>query len=339
MPGRPTLADVAALAGVTPGAVSLILRGAGRFSEETRRKVKQAAARLRYRPNPILASYKTGKFKGKSASHAVPIALVFVDSTAGKSPEEGPWMHRAAELGYRLHAFNLNDYDNPLRLGDVLYARGVRGILLTQLYGRRELPELGWNRFACVCVPRPFFPVPFDVVRHRLFESTCRCFEEARLRGYERIGFDVQIHRSWGSSHPDDRMRRAAALYCLDQQPRRLRVPIHAARLSETESFVEWVGKQQPEAVISANGSRLRLVREAGHRVPEEMGFAGIHLGPSEIDVAGFIVDSGVERVKAVEVLDHHIRHNLIGPRPDPMEHLVFHGWNEGVTLPSLKKI
>src|SRR5688500_10187685 len=48
---RPTLEDVAARAGVSRALVSIVIRGAPGASEQTRERVLQAAAELRYRPD------------------------------------------------------------------------------------------------------------------------------------------------------------------------------------------------------------------------------------------------------------------------------------------------
>lgn len=334
---RPTLADVGRAAGVSPGAVSLILREGGRFSAETRARVKRQARELGYRPDPILASYRTGKFKRRSASQAVPLAYISGVPEGGSGRRDGLRMarERAEALGYTLSSYPLDQSTTPRRLGDVLFARGVRGILLGPLYGVRELPDLGWERFACVCTPRPFFKVPFDVVRHRLVEPVCDAFEEVMRRGYRRIGFDVQIHRSWGSYHPDDRERHAAALYCREQLPKRHRIPIHAGRASESSGFQEWLRRHEPEAVISTMQSRRVLIEQAGFRVPGSVAFVGVALQPGAgARDTGYLVAPDLDRARAVEILDDHVRRNLIGPRATPMEHLPFLCWNEGCTCP-----
>lgn len=332
MQGRPTLADVARAAGVSTGAVSLILRESGRFSESTRQRVKEAARRLDYRPNPVLSSYKTGKFRSKRATTALPLAFVF----RGGGPCPDSTRERAEELGYRLENHELEEGEDPRRLGDILYARGVRGILLGQLYGCRSLPDLGWERFACVCVSRPFFQVPFDVIRHRIVEDFLHAFEQARERGYRRIGFDVQIHRSWGQDHPDDRARYAAALYCQEQLPEKDRLPIHRSRASENETFREWIREHRPDAVVGGMGHRRRDIEAVGLKVPDEVGFVALIVHGSEpgSSETGFLATGANESLRAVEVLDQCIRRNLFGPRPDPMEHLVARRWREGATLP-----
>ena len=62
-PGKVTLADVAALAGVSPATASKALNGRDQVRAETRLKVIEAAERLRFSPNPFaqaLMSRRTG---------------------------------------------------------------------------------------------------------------------------------------------------------------------------------------------------------------------------------------------------------------------------------------
>ena len=58
-PARPTIYDVARLAGVSPSTVSRMLNGKGQFAPTTHRAVAQAVEQLRYRPNTIARSLRT----------------------------------------------------------------------------------------------------------------------------------------------------------------------------------------------------------------------------------------------------------------------------------------
>jgi LacI family transcriptional regulator len=62
-PRRPTLADVAQLAGLSKAAVSLILndRPGSRLSEDAVERARSAAAQLGYKPNPAAQSLRSGK--------------------------------------------------------------------------------------------------------------------------------------------------------------------------------------------------------------------------------------------------------------------------------------
>ncbi len=50
---RPTIKDIARLAGVTPATVSMALNSSGRISRKTRERIIEIAGNLRYRPNPL----------------------------------------------------------------------------------------------------------------------------------------------------------------------------------------------------------------------------------------------------------------------------------------------
>jgi len=59
-PDRPTIADVAALAGVGTGTVSRVLNGGLHVSEATRKNVLDVIERLGYRPSHLAAALSRG---------------------------------------------------------------------------------------------------------------------------------------------------------------------------------------------------------------------------------------------------------------------------------------
>ncbi|WP_123739110.1 LacI family DNA-binding transcriptional regulator [Salana multivorans] len=61
MPRPATSKDVARLAGVSQTTVSYVLRGTGRISPQTRRRVEEACETLHYRPNLAAQSMRTGR--------------------------------------------------------------------------------------------------------------------------------------------------------------------------------------------------------------------------------------------------------------------------------------
>jgi DNA-binding LacI/PurR family transcriptional regulator len=56
-----TLKEIAAALGLSPVSVSKALRGSGRISEETRRRVMEAARKMRYRPHGAARSMREGR--------------------------------------------------------------------------------------------------------------------------------------------------------------------------------------------------------------------------------------------------------------------------------------
>jgi len=80
---RPTLADVAATAGVSKAAASRIINDAPGASPETRERVRKVIAQLGYRPDPVARALASG--------HGAVVEMVAVDDAAimGTSPYYG----------------------------------------------------------------------------------------------------------------------------------------------------------------------------------------------------------------------------------------------------------
>jgi len=80
---RPTLADVAAQAGVSKAAVSRVINDAPGVSAQTREHVRQVISELGYRPDPVARALASG--------HGAVVELVVVDDAAvfGTSPYYG----------------------------------------------------------------------------------------------------------------------------------------------------------------------------------------------------------------------------------------------------------
>jgi DNA-binding LacI/PurR family transcriptional regulator len=92
---QPTIVDVAARAGVSKSAVSRVLSGTGRFSDETRERVERAAAELGYVANAMARGLVSGRTNTigmlvRDASSMLYTALHVVME------------RRASELGYRV---------------------------------------------------------------------------------------------------------------------------------------------------------------------------------------------------------------------------------------------
>jgi DNA-binding LacI/PurR family transcriptional regulator len=98
---RPTSFDIAELAGVSQPTVSRALSGHASVSEETRRRVLEAAERLNYKVDKNAS--------GLRRQHSKTLALLFFEESAGASLLNpfylsmiGPMVRRCAEQGYDL---------------------------------------------------------------------------------------------------------------------------------------------------------------------------------------------------------------------------------------------
>lgn len=92
---QPTILDVAARAGVSKSAVSRVLSGTGRFSDETRERVERAAAELGYVANAMARGLVRGR------THTIGM-LVRDASSMVYAALHAVMERRASELGYRV---------------------------------------------------------------------------------------------------------------------------------------------------------------------------------------------------------------------------------------------
>jgi LacI family transcriptional regulator len=135
---RVTLADVAAKAGLSPTAASLIMNGRSGtgLSEEARRRVLAAAKELGYRPNLMARGLRTER----SAT------LGFVSDRIASTRYAGPMIRGALRAARdRDHTLFVTetegDPDEQGRAVDALLDRGVDALIIASVTGRVDLPE------------------------------------------------------------------------------------------------------------------------------------------------------------------------------------------------------
>jgi LacI family transcriptional regulator len=131
-PRHVTVADVARHTGLTIGTVSKALNGRGNLRDETRERVRSAAAELGYQPNGLARSLRMGK--------SLSVGMI---STESFSRFSGPVALGAEETfgAGQIGVFMCDGREDPIREAHYikwLLARRVDGIIVT---GRRREPR------------------------------------------------------------------------------------------------------------------------------------------------------------------------------------------------------
>jgi hypothetical protein len=147
---RPTLHDVARTAGVSHMTVSRVVRESRAVSPATALKVRAAIARLGYRPDPALSALAAYRTRRGGARGSV-LAFLDCDGTPYSQVVLAGARREAELLGYRLERFRLPaTLRGQARLNDILFHRGIRGLL----FGPSDYPGRfegwDWSRFAPV---------------------------------------------------------------------------------------------------------------------------------------------------------------------------------------------
>jgi LacI family transcriptional regulator len=124
---RPTLADVAKLAEVSPKTVSRVYSDPDAVSVETKRRVLQAAERLLYKPNTLARDLRLGGAPKIIAFITVELTNPFYIQVAAGVERE------CADNGYTMILATSDDPERERVVIDSLVAGRVRGLLLVPL--------------------------------------------------------------------------------------------------------------------------------------------------------------------------------------------------------------
>ena len=298
----PSMAEVARRAGVSKNTVSLALRGSPRVTAETRERVEAAARELGYRLNPTVAH------RG-----------------------------RAEQLGYTLDEFWLHDPELPIaRWQSIFRTRNIRGAVVVGMMQSNRLPP----RF------RPLWddiPVLVTGVRTRAPALSYACsdhhslallaFEKAAALGYRRPGLvldgviDDLIEGRFTAGFLAGQSRFVAA----DQRTE----PFHQVAAARTDRglFVRWLKKNRPDVIFTLYHEVDEWLRDAGVRVPEDIGLVQYEWRADHGEWAGMDQRNDLVGEAAVDMLVSMVHHNERGVPEHPRATMIGCHWVEGRTV------
>ncbi|GAB4167672.1 MAG: LacI family DNA-binding transcriptional regulator [Terrimicrobiaceae bacterium] len=332
------LADIARRAGVSVATVSLALRGRAGVARKTAEKVKVVAEEMGYRPNPLLSSLASKKFRSREVVDGTPLALMVFPLPDGGRPTtyEKVLKEQAGELGYAPTVYRVDAGTSPEALYRRLYHSMVQGIvILGGLQDDGFLRSFDWGQFSVVQCGRYFGPQPFHVVRPNIFQAVKLIFQELQLLGYRRIGYAVGRHPA--SIEDDDaRFGTAVAMETVLLKPKD-RVPVFQGRFDDIAALRAWLDRHRPEAMIGFSPGIYWELRDAGYRIPEALGFAAMHATgeshPSGVICSGAQQNQNEIARQSVLLLDQMVRNRERGLPRSSLDVLVRSTWLAGNTV------
>ncbi len=157
MPARaPTLQTIADHIGCSKNTVSCALRNDSRISDRMKAEVRRVAKELGYRPNPLVSAHMQSLRKSHPAKQSATLAFLHtgVESDLWSRRKFSAELfrgasERASELGYHLTpVWAAEPGISGERLGAILQARGVLGLLVPLVEDPQALKGLNWDEFA-----------------------------------------------------------------------------------------------------------------------------------------------------------------------------------------------
>ena len=247
-------------------------------------------------------------------------------------------LERAAKLGYDFDRFWLHDPTlNAARWLRILHTRGIKGLVLVGLMDTTHLPdELRpvWEQLpAVVTGVRTRDPaLSFCSVDHH--NLALMAFERALALGYRRPGLvldnviDALVER------------RFSAGYFTGQRmlPRAQHLPIFGelARVEkEPGLFRAWLDRHAPDVVFTLYNNVLGWLKDAGRRVPEDIGVIQLEWRATRPEIAGMNQHNFVTGEAAVDMIVSQIHNNEVGVQEFPRATLIGATWVDGASVRS----
>lgn len=332
MAGRPTMKQIAEVAGVSIATVSMALRNSPKITAETRAKVRVAAENLNYRPDPLIAALSTRRSEARPRGlETIAYLTAFPAREGWRQNRFSPAVYegaraRAAQHGYRLEHFWLREPQmTPRRMADILQARGILGLCVAALPEVVSQFSFPWEPFCSAAIGYSMTrPAMHRACPHQ-FQGMQLALSQLRRLGYEHIGVALGrrvskiVAQHWIASillFQYTHGRNAATCLIYEE--------------SDRQELQKWMGKHKPDAMIVSDIALLEWIRELGIRVPEEMGVV-----PLERLTGYACLDQKPEKVgsAAIDLIVGQIQRNETGLPPDPRVVMVEGGWVNGPSV------
>lgn len=333
------LQEIADQAGVSRATVSLALRNHPSLPLSTRQRIRRLADKMGYRPDPLVSTLMTFNRRAKAA-RPKHLTLAFVTAFSHLDP----WnFYLSADLitgaaasaerqGYHLEEFWLGDLEmTPNRLSDVLYQRGVPGMIIAPLSVPRGELEFNWSNFAAVAIGHSLANPDLHRISTNRFQAMRLAIRHLREKGYRRLGLAIDINQDARVDH------QWAAAFEWEQQQSRANQRTELFLVENEDwtqnNFAKWFKENRPEVVLGYDPKIVSWLTELGFPVPQSAGF--VHLwNPDESGkYAGLYHNPPAIGGAAVDFLTGMIQRNERGVPVNPQTCLLEAHWADGATV------
>ena len=344
--GKATLRDVADKAGVSVSTASRSLTGTCQIAKDTRARVHSAAELLGYRYNPLLSEVMRSTRRSSLNPYLGTLAYVTpyddVEEWRATPTLCRHWSaarEQAAQFGFRMSEFALTSQGMPSRrMGDILRARGISGVLLAAFPKDPFDLVLPWEYFATVPVGHMVSRPVLDCVVSDHTQAVLLAGRAVANRGYRRVGLAIEAYQNsitnngWTTGY--------AALP--NENPGLAAIPALLPERISCEAFLGWVRQHRVDCVLTLSTFRntpnhmIEWLEGAGLRCPRDIGVASLDITPATATWSGIDQNSDEIGKAAVDLVLSKIRASELGIPRVPRSVLVHSKWRDGATIRDL---
>lgn len=317
-PLHPSMKDVARVAKVSLMTVSLALRGHPSIPETTRKRITEIAGKMGYRPNPLISALMAS-LRSRRGMVSNPV-IAFINPF----PTKTHWANfsslqrlragvqdRGNQLGFRVEEFQLGPGElTEGRLLGILRSRGIRGVVFAPFPRPSSCLDENWIGFACALTGYTLKTPHFHRAVNHQTNSLLLAFSELRNLGYRKIGLAI-------SQHEDDRVEHQWLSNFLYErhcaQAKGVDLPLLLTETWDEASIIRWMRQNKPEALVTTNYELLELLIRNGYSIPDDLGFAHLHLLPKMRPCSGVEQNDYLVGAAALDLVVEQLNINTCG--------------------------
>ncbi len=296
------------------------------------------ALHMGYSPDPRLTSWMT-QIRDAKSKDLLPIAWLNTES------EEDSWRRfrhltpylagateRSLELGYRIEEiWGRQPGMTMRRISNILWQRGIEGLIIPQ--HARHVP-LKLDNMASVAIEGALLAPRLHRVMTDSNFNLMLAVKMLKRYGYRRIGICLTEQADRFSHH----VIGFTAHYFHSTAPRAEKVAplFHRYDLKEDAKEAEvakWLDRQRPDVIIGHDNRLVQWVKNAGYRVPGQIGVIHLALDDDALNWAG--VHSKRKEIgrAAAEKVISLIQNRQFGIPEIPSSTMIRGSWHPGRTL------
>jgi len=329
---------IARRVGVSRSTVSRALRDHPAISAATVAKVKETAANLGYRTNPIVTGVMRRMRHGGSQTEIGTLAYLTSEATSNGWRKYATYVqfYEGARMGAEARGFRLDELwihpkvMPPRRLMKIFEARNIQGVLFGPTVGKPFWPTADWSGFSVVKIGAPIEGLTTSSVAHNFASGMLLALEKLKAAGYRRPALILESHQS-------EKMGGAwlAAFVGAQQtRPSTNRIPPLVERHLTGDRVRDWFAKHRPDAIIGLRAEIIKWLGEASVSVPRDVGFVHLDCSPGNKVFSGIDQHSFFVGKTAVDLLLNHLLENEHGFPLLAHSLLIDGSWKEGTTTP-----
>lgn len=334
---RISLKHIAEVTGLSRMTVSSALRNSPKVNKATAARVRAAAKKLGYAPDPRLSAAMAG-VRGTKQKMLEPIAWLNANENA-RAFREYAWLtpyrqgaeERCLELGYKLDEFWLREPGmTDRRMSSILMHRGIRGVVVSPAV----VPDvthlrLDWRHFACVSFEMTVLVPRLHRVAPHYHYNILLALKMLRRIGYRRIGLFLHRQEERRSHHTYLASFRyfQSGIAAEEHTKPFIYFPFDKTALHR------WLDEEKPDVVLGHHSMLVNWVRESGRRVPEDIGVAHLSLDGDCENWGGIWQHKRLIGAQAAEQLISMLQNSRLGLPELAYETLVPGEWRFGETL------